>query len=678
MRLSRKWLVAMRSMALAGFALATLPADSGAQLQSWRVGGAGLSFTSQALSQSGALEIDGGLQPLELQAGQNLIELLRASGLQWLNGQPPDFTAPGQPRTWSNDGLFNQVDGPLELVDGNPSTSSLSIFKAARNQAGAAFFWDLGAPFPINRIRFFPDPNDPDAFINGFQILVNDGESYNDINRPDYQLLRRVEVNRDMVVDIDFAPLQGRYLQLVVLSKAAFNLAEFEIYGVGFVPVASYESELHSFGSAINLGDLRLHATRLRRLIDDAGGDTEADAPAAVLQLRTGADDTPRAYFRRDRDSGAQEEVSLTEFESRLPRRALFRQDAATGQLLEEVDRSAYADLPVAEQGPVRDFVQGDVRGDVDNWSPWSPPLTIDTTGFVDMPVGLPGPREYLQFRLNFIGDADNAIRIDSLQVEFSPGLVSNAIGEVALASDPRPVNGVLEVQGGIDTTFTYDIRTEFSAGESGYRGLRLEAFPAPVFGGLLRGDTLTPVDDLVVEPTASGFDVLFAPVTAANNEPLRVLFNLRLLEHNTPVHAWLLGEGDAPPHPIRAGDANQAVTTGVINAFTVETRAVVGMELRPSIITPNGDGRNDLVSIQLVLAQFAADLDIDIEIFDFAGHRVRKLVSTRRSAGAYDHVWDGRNDGGSLVPPGIYILRTAVISDAQTFESSRTIGVAY
>ena len=46
------------------------------QAQSWRVGGSGDGFNQIALTQSGALEVDGGLQPLELREGANLIELL--------------------------------------------------------------------------------------------------------------------------------------------------------------------------------------------------------------------------------------------------------------------------------------------------------------------------------------------------------------------------------------------------------------------------------------------------------------------------------------------------------------------------------------------------------------------------------------------------------------------------
>ena len=47
-----------------------------------------------------------------------------------------------------------------------------------------------------------------------------------------------------------------------------------------------------------------------------------------------------------------------------------------------------------------------------------------------------------MQFRVFFNGDAENAIRIDTLQVQFSPSLVSTAIGEIALASNLQPANG--------------------------------------------------------------------------------------------------------------------------------------------------------------------------------------------------------------------------------------------
>ena len=662
------------AMALAAFAYCIAPSTGYAQMEVWHIGKGGLSWSSQAETQIGALDVDGALQPLELAEGESLIDLLRSSGQRFLNGQPVDYTQGGQPRTWSNDGFFNQLNGPLDLVDGDPATSSKSVFKSAQSQAGAAFFWDLGAPFPINRIRFYPDPNDPDAFIKAFELEVNDGETFNNINRPEYELLRRVEVNRQQVVDIQFAPLQGRFLHLRVLSKTTFNLAEFEIYGQGFVPIASYESSLHSFGSAVNYGLLRVHTTRLG---DAQNGNKQA--PSATIQMRTGADDSPLSYFRRDRNTGSQEEVSFTEYNSDLPRRALYRQDPTTGALLEELDRAPYLDLPIDEQGPVRDFIKGDIRADVENWSAWSPGIEISSTGLLEIPIDLPSPRQYMQFRVFFNGDAENAIRIDTLQVEFSPSLVSTAIGEIALASNLQPANGVLEVASGVDTTFVYDIQTAFTNnGQAGYRGIRVEAFPAPTFLDLQTGNPLTSVADVNVISRERGFDVLFPPVSSDNNQPLRVLFDMRLLEHNTPINAWLLGDDDVPPHPISPGNASEAISTGVMNAFATQSQPDIQVDLSTTVLTPNGDGINDVAQIDLILSQFAASMDVTIDICDLSGRSVHRLTSAQRSSGSYSDIWNGRDEYGNALPPGLYIVRVAIDGDFKQFENVRLLGVAY
>lgn len=662
-------MTAPASTALVGTVLAVLGglAPSAAQVEVWHIGKGGLSWGSQAETQVGALEVNGGLQPLQLQAGENLIELLRASGQRFRNGQPRDFTLGGQPRAWSNDGFFNQIAGPLDLIDGDPTTSSSGVFKTAQSQAGATFFWDLGAPFPVNRIRFFPAPDD-DAFVKAFELRVNDGENFNDINRPQYELLRRVEVNRESTVDIEFAPLQGRFLQLLVLSKTVFNIAEFEIYGQGFVPVASYESALHSFGGPVNYSRLRVHATQLGT----------AGAATAAIQMRTGADDSPLAYFRRDRDTGRQEEVSADEYNTDLPRRALFRQDPTTGELLEELDRASYLNLPVEEQGPVRDFFKGDIRDDVENWSAWSPSTPIASTGAIAVPIGLPSPREFMQFRILFDGDAESAVRIDTFQVEFSPGLVREAVGEVALAADPFPASGLLEVEGGIDTTFTYDIRTEFAADVAGYRGVRIEAFPPPVFESLQMGDPLVAVEDVEWTASERGFDVFFAPVAASNNQPLRITFRLRLLKYNTPINAYLLGADSVPPHPIAPGNASPLAGTDATNAFATQARPKLQLALSTALISPNGDGRNDEVAIDLVLSQFSAQTAVAVEIFDLSGRRVRQLLSQPRPAGSYSQAWNGRDEQGVLVPPGLYLCRVGVEADFDVFAAVEPIGVVY
>ena len=635
-----------------------------AEVKTYHIGRGGLSWASQADIQNGTVGVAGGLQPLELRRGQNLMELLRAAGQAWLNGSPSDFTKPGQPRTWSNDGPFNQVNGPLRLVDGDPASSSEAAFRTARNQAGATFFWDLGAPFPIERVRFAPAPDNLDWFIKAFELRVSDGEQFDEVKRPVYRLLSRVEDNKDPVVELSFNGVQGRFLRLKVLSRNPFNLAEFEVYGEGFVPVSSYVSQLYSFGRPVNFGRLVVRAERLSR------------GPAIMrLQLRSGMDDTPIAYFRRDRDTGVREEVSRSEYNN-LPRRALYRRDPTTGAVLGEVTRTEYLSLPLAEVGPARDFVPADIREDVENWSSWTPPLQLDSSATVAMPLGLPSPREFLQFRVFFNGHAASTMRLDSLVVEFSPELVSEAVGEVALAADPSPASGILAVPSGVDTSFVCDILTQFDEGDlAGFRGLALTAFPPPVFERLQMGDPLVEVADVAVEPIAEGFRVFFPPVTRQNNQPMRLTFKLRVLEYHTPLNAFLLGDSDVPPHPIVPGNASAEVGTEAIHIFAASATPSVAAHLSTSVLTPNGDGVNDEVEVAAVLTQFAGTVPLAIEIFDLSGHRVRALIAAPRAAGVYRATWDGRDRTGTRVAPGLYLCRIGVSTSTT---ATQLIGVAY
>ena len=64
-------------------------------------------------------------------------------------------------------------------------------------------------------------------------------------------------------------------------------------------------------------------------------------------------------------------------------------------------------------------------------------------------------------------------------------------------------------------------------------------------------------------------------------------------------------------------------------------------------IITPNGDGTNDLA-----LFSFDHDESITVEIFSVQGHRVRSLI------GAGQLSWDGRDNSGEIVESGVYMYQ--------------------
>lgn len=77
----------------------------------------------------------------------------------------------------------------------------------------------------------------------------------------------------------------------------------------------------------------------------------------------------------------------------------------------------------------------------------------------------------------------------------------------------------------------------------------------------------------------------------------------------------------------------------------------VVLQDVRPRIITPNGDALNDVVFFQFDTT--VAGLPIEADIRDIRGARVSGLDMDSDEDAL---VWDGRDDDGQVSPSGIYI----------------------
>lgn len=61
----------------------------------------------------------------------------------------------------------------------------------------------------------------------------------------------------------------------------------------------------------------------------------------------------------------------------------------------------------------------------------------------------------------------------------------------------------------------------------------------------------------------------------------------------------------------------------------------------------------------------------VRLRLFDAAGHRVRTLVDREVPAGAHVAWWDGRDDAGRPVPPGVFYAR---LSSGSTDRSERVV----
>ena len=105
------------------------------------------------------------------------------------------------------------------------------------------------------------------------------------------------------------------------------------------------------------------------------------------------------------------------------------------------------------------------------------------------------------------------------------------------------------------------------------------------------------------------------------------------------------------------------------------ETPVVLRFAVRPSAISPNGDGVRDWARVGFDLSARAT---VTFSIIDAHGRVVRTLVDRRRLAGdrRYRYVWDGRDSRGRVVRDGLYRMRVVRPGEDRPLNSIKTIQV--
>jgi hypothetical protein len=97
--------------------------------------------------------------------------------------------------------------------------------------------------------------------------------------------------------------------------------------------------------------------------------------------------------------------------------------------------------------------------------------------------------------------------------------------------------------------------------------------------------------------------------------------------------------------------------TPGYINSqqlnSPVETNGIVS--ITPEVFTPNNDGSDD--RLQILINSQEANSIVTIRIFDSNGKEVRYLVNNQSLADNSLIFWDGLNDDGTRLKPGIYLI---------------------
>ena len=486
---------------------------------------------------------------------------------------------------------------------------------------------NLGSPYLIDRVRIISGLTDPSKIVRTFRIYIAPelpwkNRSLIDHPPPYSPWVVEVRDNREQIIDIPIPPQEGTTFVQVAISehREDWEVNEIEVYAKGLVKKASYISNILDFGQSMAWGGLRW-----------AG---HQDPKARVLiQSRSGQDDDPNLFWR---------------FTGR-------------GDEKTPVSRTTYAKLAIGEKAGI--------GYDHANWTFWSAPYAFaDGKG---TPIVSLSPRRYLQLKVDFLPQDEDGGQVNFLEVRASPPVATQLVGEV------WPV----EVKVGQPQQFTYAVRPTLVTGDEGFD--RLAIATSSIVEGVAAvriGDE--PVSYAVEVSEPHRVVVSFPRLTVEDSGALmEVVFQAQVLRYGSTFAAqvWDSAQPLEVHQGVQGGDASPTYEGNrVWVATTAREQAVLQTRAASAILTPNGDGRNDTVGLGYDLLELTGAALVEVAVWDLSGRLVRQVYAGRDDVGTYKRMWDGRDELGRLVPPGLYLYRVSVEADHQTVEQAELLHVVY
>ena len=533
---------------------------------------------------------------------------------------------------------------PLALtkfVDGDLATFNRIFYGVSTAVADPELelVFDLGSFYWIDAFRMIYN----NSLFPNYRMDFSDGSLAPDGS---IQWTTRAELNPRPIVRVeggDFEPIKARYGRfqwtLNAVGARTADISELQLYGEGFQPEVSLRSDLIRLGGSRNLLSI----------------EWDADTPPGtqvLIQTQTGNElGEILHYFKKDGT-----EVTESEYNKLL---SIFKGDT------------------VAEQVPGSD------------WSNWSAPYE-DPTG---SPIVSPSPREFLTVQATLLSeDPELSPTLRSVRLNFANPVAQRLLGEVG----PFEVDEL-----GVQRSFSLYVRPEFDRRDPGFDELLLfapsnmELDMVGLYGGRVAdfdGDTspsaLTGVEVIPTGPDS--LHVRFDEIQPnGSTEVLRLDFETALFVTGAVLQAALRNSSEDGGGSWQRIDPGEALTQVVGNTTTiiaaVEHNALLtDVAVLPEAFSPNGDGINDRTVFAFNVVRVGDDSPVAAEIYDLGGRQIRRLAQERPfSTGTYEIEWDGRDDGGRMVPPGLYLVQLSVDTDiegAQVKDAHvlRMVSVAY
>jgi len=300
-------------------------------------------------------------------------------------------------------------------------------------------------------------------------------------------------------------------------------------------------------------------------------------------------------------------------------------------------------------------------------WSKWSDSVTVNNALF-----DVFEPRRYIQYRINLLTDSLETPRLQDVTVNYDTRLVAQS----TMARVQPALSPILR-----EAELSYLIRANFDTASLGIDTVVIDTpTPTTLISVLINDVAMTNYKSVV---TADRITIGF-PTTITSSSDIVVKLRAKPYLERNRFPSWIISS-KAPGNPQRADspssndiEAWTLVTTDVPERLLVDVAAV------PNPFTPNGDGINDKTRFNFFLSNLNVARPLTIKIYDMTGRLVRNLLDANSIASAYvlgnAIEWDGRDNDGKIVRPGIYIYQINVGSDASGYGEvvSKTVVVAY
>jgi hypothetical protein len=314
-----------------------------------------------------------------------------------------------------------------------------------------------------------------------------------------------------------------------------------------------------------------------------------------------------------------------------------------------------------AEYYKLNTFLRGRKETSLDagaDWSQWSSPYSASGLGFQS-----PSPRRYLQIRLTLGSlQPESTTRLHSLGVQFEDALLAAVVGQI----EPTIASA------GVETGFSYRLLPRYAQGDQGFNRVLLR-FPGRVHDDSVAvrigGQTVQAV------VAASGDSLVLGLPRTVTRDSVEVRFWMRVSSSPTQVEVSVANS--------RSPEQWQAVQPAELLSASVffpevprQGRFIDRLSVTPRVMTPNGDGIGDRGEIRLeTIGAYGAPT---VWIYALNGDLVAELAGIHEPGGTWLYVWEGRDEHGQLVAPGLYLCRARVRAQIGDDAAAAVIPVAY